>query len=87
MDVIGANVLSEYGAKHPSALPTLEALHALIAHANWTGPKTVEQDCGGLARFRNDGCLVIDLRKTGCRVTLSIHYGLGIVRILEAIEL
>ena len=87
MNVIGANKLSEYGKKHPEALPTIEALHALIAQANWTGRENFERDCGAIARFRNDGWLEIDLNDRGCCVTLSMHYGLGIVRILAVTEL
>jgi mRNA-degrading endonuclease HigB of HigAB toxin-antitoxin module len=87
MNVIGANKLSEYGKKHPKALPAMQALHALIAHASWTGRKDIERDCGAIARFRDDGGLEIDLNDRGCRVTLAIHYGVGVARILTVTEL
>ena len=87
MNVIGANVLSEYGAKHPKALPTLQALYALISQANWAERADVEHDFGELARFREDGRLEIVLSETGCCVTLRIHCGLSVVRILAAMGL
>lgn len=87
MNVIGANKLSEYGKKHPEALPTIEALHALIAQANWTGREDVERDCGAIARFQNDGWLEIDLKDRDCCVTLAIQYELGVARILAVAEL
>ncbi|MEJ2124827.1 MAG: hypothetical protein P8Y47_08455 [Alphaproteobacteria bacterium] len=57
MNLIGANKLSEYGEKHPKALPAIEALHAFIAQANWTTREDIERDCGSIAFFRNDGWL------------------------------
>lgn len=82
MNVIGASVLSDYGATHPAALPVLLALHALIAQAHWGARADVERQCGAIARFESDGRVELDLRESGCRVALSIHYGLGVVRIL-----
>lgn len=87
MNVIGANVLSDYGEKHPKALPTLRALHALITQARWVERGDVERECGAIASFDNDSRLDLDLSDSGCRVALSIHYGLGVVRILAVTAL
>lgn len=87
MNVIGANVLSDYGAKHPKALPALRALHALIAQASWTGRDDVERACGAISSFESDSRLDLDLSDCGCRVALRIHYGLRVVHILAATAL
>lgn len=84
MNVIGISILSDYGADHAKAKPVLRALHALIAQADWTARASVERDCGAIARFDSDSdaSLTLDLAEAGCSVALSIHYGLGVVRIL-----
>lgn len=86
MDVIGASLFSDHGAKHPRALPFLRGLYALIARANWTGRADVEKDCGAIARFEADGRVLLESAEAGCRVALGIHYGLGVVRIMAVTE-
>ena len=87
MNVIGTTVLSDYGAKHPEALPLLRALHALLVQANWTGRDSVERECGAIARFKNDARVEMVLNEANCRVVLNIHYELGLVRILAVKDL
>lgn len=86
MDVIGASLLSDHGATHPRALSFLRGLYALIARANWTGPDSVERDCCAIARFQEDGPLILESAEARCRVSLGIHYGLGVVRIMAVTE-
>jgi mRNA-degrading endonuclease HigB of HigAB toxin-antitoxin module len=87
MNVIGANVLSDYGAQHPKALPALRALHALIVEASWTGRDDVQRECGAISSFVHDGLLDLDLSDCSCRVAISIHYEFRVVRILTVTAL
>lgn len=87
MDVIGISILSDYGVKHAKAMRVLRALHALLAEADWTGRACVERDCGAIASFDSDHSLTLELAEAGCNVALSIHYGLGVVRIIAVTPL
>jgi mRNA-degrading endonuclease HigB of HigAB toxin-antitoxin module len=82
MDVIGASLLSDYGAKHPQALPFLRALYALLASAQWARPADVERECGAIIRFMDDNRVILEAAEPACEVVFGIHYGLGVVRIL-----
>ena len=86
MDVIGASLLSDHGARHPPALPFLRGLYALITRANWTERACVERDCRAIARFENDGAVILESAQARCRVALGIHYRLGVVRIMAVTE-
>jgi mRNA-degrading endonuclease HigB of HigAB toxin-antitoxin module len=83
MDVIGGALLADYGARRPEALPMLRALYAILSGANWADRSAMEKHCGAIARFEQDDRVTLELPEAGCRVTLSIHYGLGVIRVLK----
>lgn len=86
MNVIGATLLWEHGAKHPDALPALRAFYALVSQADWTERSSVERECGAISRFKSDRRMELELNAAACRVSLCIHYELSLVRILAVLE-
>ena len=87
MMLIGAAVLSEYGARRPEALPALRALNALIRQATWTDHEAFARSCGAAMREDGDGTMLLALAQAGCGVAVRINYDLGVVRVIAVRDL
>ena len=83
MILIGASVLTDFGATHKAALPALQALNALLRQAAWPDHAAIERDCGAIAQIEPDGRVLLTLAEAGCRVALRVNTRLGVVRIVE----
>ena len=86
MILIGAAVLSDYGAKQPHAFPALRALNALIRQARWPDAEAFAQSCGAVMRS-DGGVTLLALRDARCEVAVKVNYDLGVVRIVAVRDL
>jgi mRNA-degrading endonuclease HigB of HigAB toxin-antitoxin module len=87
MQLIGASLLTDYGVRHPEAVPVLRGLHALISEACWTGPADAGSEFRAVASFSGSGTMVLTIAEARLRVTLDVNYALGFVRAVSVSEI
>lgn len=83
MNLIGTSHLTDYALERPEAAASLRALLALLRAANWKDRSCVERQFQAIARFEDDGKIVLDLNGAEARVALAVNYGVGLVRIVS----